>query len=210
MSRPAAVPSFCESHMSEDERRAWDDRYRTGTYRPRSAAGEFLEGWISRLPVGRALDVACGAGRNALRLAEAGHAVDAVDISEVAVEMARAEANKRDLDVNWVVSDLDDYQVATSTYDLITVIRYLNRGLWPRLINGLGPNGWLLVEHHVKTDANVDGPGSPGYRLDPQELLEAFSSLRILFYEETLEPGDQPDRQLALARLIGCKGDPGW
>jgi len=195
--------------MSESERQAWDERYRTGAYEPRPTAGSFLETWIPRLPVGRTLDVACGAGRNAFRLAEAGHRVTAVDVSGVAIDMARAEADRRGLAVEWLVSDLDEYVVAESSFDLITVIRYVNRGLWPRLIDGLGPGGWLLVEHHIRTELDVDGPSSQDFRLRPQELLEAFAPLRIVFYEETLEPGDQDGRPFALARLVACQGDPG-
>lgn len=196
--------------MSDSEREAWDERYRSGSYRPRPAAGSFLERWIPTFPPGRALDVACGAGRNALRLAEAGHRVEAVDVSAVAVEMAQAEADRRGLAVAWTVADLDGYNIPDGEYDLITVIRYVNRDLWPRLITGLAPTGWLLVEHHVRTSVDVAGPSAPDFRLEPQELLEAFSALRIVFYEEVLEPADEEGRRFALARLVACKGNPGF
>jgi len=196
--------------MSEDERRAWDDRYGSGEYQPRPAPGPFLEAWIDRFPAGRALDVACGAGRHALRLAEAGYQVDAIDVSAVAIEMGREEAERRRLEVNWVVADLDDFPLAADTYDVIIVIRYVNPRLWPRLLDALAPDGWLLVEHHLRTTADVDGPGSPEFRLDPQELIEAFGSLRILFYEEALVPSDRPGSQFALARLVATAGRPDW
>jgi SAM-dependent methyltransferase len=196
--------------MSEDERRAWDDRYGSGEYQPRPAPGPFLEAWIDRFPAGRALDVACGAGRHALRLAEAGYQVDAIDVSAVAIEMGREEAERRGLEVNWVVADLDDFPLAADTYDVIIVIRYVNPRLWPRLLDALAPDGWLLVEHHLRTTADVDGPGSPEFRLDPQELIEAFGSLRILFYEEALVPSDRPGSQFALARLVATAGRPDW
>lgn len=196
--------------MSDEERRAWDDRYRSGDYTPRPRAGRFLEDWIDRLPPGRSLDVACGAGRHALRLAEAGHRVDAIDISEVAVAMARSEANRRGLDINWMVADLDDYDPPAGAYDVITVIRYVNRRLWPRLAGSLAPGGWLLVEHHLNTTAEVDGPSSPAFRLDSQELLRAFAELQVLLYQETLEPADRPGAQYALARLVARRdGSPG-
>lgn len=46
--------------MSDDERQRWDEKYRSGEYQSRPTAGAFLESWLPRLPVGRALDVACG------------------------------------------------------------------------------------------------------------------------------------------------------
>jgi SAM-dependent methyltransferase len=194
--------------MSEAERDEWDRRYAAGDYRPRSWPSPFLEGWLGRIPAsGRALDVACGAGRNALRLAEAGFDVDAVDISAVAVEQARAEAQRRGLEVRWHVADLDDLAVAEGRYRLITVIRYRNRSLWPRLVTALAPDGWLLAEHHFRTSAAVDGP-SDTFRLEPGELLEAFGGLRVLLYEEAIET-DRDGSTFALQRIVACSGDPG-
>lgn len=199
--------------MSDDERRRWDERYRSGEYQSRPTAGAFLESWLPRLPVGRALDVACGAGRNAIRLAEAGHQVDAIDISAVGIDMAKAAATDRGLDINWIVADLDRYEPEPGTYDLITVIRFVNRSLWPKLITALQPNGWLLIEHHMQTNLDVDGPSSPDFRLQPQELLQTFGSLRVVYYEETVEPADHPastGERFANARIVACKGSPGF
>lgn len=196
--------------MSETEGLEWECRYADGDYRPRTRPSPFLEEWIDRFPVGRALDVACGAGRNALLLAAAGHRVEAVDISPSAIDMARAESASLGLDVAWKVADLDSAELSPSTYDVITMIRYVNRKLWPRLVAALAPNGWLLIEHHMQTTADVHGPSSPEFRLAPQELLEPFRSLRIISYQETLET-DQPDaRRYALERMVACKGNPGW
>ena len=200
--------------MTKEERLRWDERYNTGSYQPRPAASAFLESWIPRLPVGRSLDIACGAGRNALRLAQAGHDVEAIDISSSGIDMARAEAAKSGLEVAWVVADLDTYQLEEAAYDLITVIRYANPILWPRLAQSLAPDGWLLVEHHMQTELDVLGPTSSSFRLRPQELLEAFSSLRIIYYEEVIEPADHPadagQGMYAVVRMVACNGDPGF
>jgi len=196
--------------MSEDERRNWDSRYATGDYQPRPTAGPFLEDWIDRLPSGRALDIACGAGRHAMRLAEAGLEVEAVDVSAVAIDMARTQAKRRGHEITWIVADLDEHQLPSDTFDVIAVIRYVNRSLWPRLVDALAPGGWLLVEHHMKTNAEVDGPSSPEFRLEPQELLNAFADLRVIFYEELLTDGDRPGRRHALQRLVAVKDGPGW
>ena len=200
--------------MSDEERENWDERYRSGGYQPMPSAGPFLEKWISTFPVGRALDIACGAGRNAIRLAEAGHTVDAIDIPTAGIDLARSEAAQRHLDVNWIVADLDDYELETATYDLITVIRFVDRDLWPRLIDALAPDGWVLVEQHMQTDLDVRGPGSKSFRLGPQEFLRAFADLRIVYYEESVEPSDNPadpgDGSYAIARMVACNGNPGF
>lgn len=196
--------------MSEEERRRWDERYATGEYRARTWVTPFLEQWVPIIPPGRALVVACGPGRNALSLAERGFDVLGVDISDVAVGRARASASDRDLDSEFLVADLDDFSPEPRAFDLITVIRYRNPSLWPGLIDALAPDGWILAEHHMKTTADVAGPASPNFRLDPGELLTAFAGLRIVHYSESVEPADDDTRQYAIQRAVACNGDPGW
>lgn len=196
--------------MSEEERRRWDERYATGEYRARTSPTRYLQEWVSRFRPGRALVIACGPGRNALYLAQRGFDVTGVDISEVAVDRARGSAAERGLDARFVVADLDQLEPEAGAYDLITVIRYRNRGLWPRLVDALAPNGWILAEHHMKTSTDVAGPGSPEFRLDPGELLEAFGSLRVVDYSESIEPSDDDTTNYAIQRAVACNGDPGW
>lgn len=197
--------------MSRDERTRWDERYASGAYVPRAHPSPFLVAWLDHIPVGRALDLATGTGRNALELAEAGFEVDAVDISAVALDRARAEAGQRGLQVRWVEADLDADPLPGAGYDLITVLRYRNRRLWPRLVTALAPDGWLLVEHHLRTSLpDAAGPQDPAFRLEPGELLEACRDLRVVSYVESVEPTDDGQGRFVLARLAACAGDPGW
>jgi SAM-dependent methyltransferase len=197
--------------VSQDERSRWDRRYATGEYLPRTRPAPFLLEWLDRLPVGRALDVATGTGRNALALAEAGYAVDAVDISAVAIDLARTEAERRGLEVRWHVADLDTEPLPGDGYDLITVVRYRDPELWPRLVSALAPGGWILVEHHLRTHReDVVGPSDDAFRLAPGELLAAFGDLRVVHYTERVEPTDDGEGTFVIARLVACAGDPGW
>lgn len=196
--------------MSEEERRRWDVRYGSGDYRPRSHPSTFLDEWIERIPVGRALDVACGAGRHALRLAEAGFDVMGIDISAEALDMAAAEAERRGLGVHWEVADLDVYEPERDAFAAVTVFRYVNHDLWPLLVDALRPDGWILVEHHLQTHLDVGGPSTPEFRLRPGELLEACSDLRVVYYAETLERARKSDTEYLIARIAACNGDPGW
>jgi SAM-dependent methyltransferase len=195
--------------VSDSERVEWDRRYAGGEHHPRTTPAPILVRWLPRLKAGRALDIACGTGGNAVWLAEQGFRVDAIDISRVAIEEARESAESRGLAVGWQVADVDDVAFETDSYDVITVVRYVNRGLWPRLVEALAPDGCILMENHLNTRLDVAGPTSPAFRIDPQELLEAFSGLRILEYSETIETGDSGSR-LAMVRMAACKGDLGW
>ena len=196
--------------MSDEERAHWDRRYAEGEYVPRTSASPFLLEWLERVPVGRALDIATGTGRNALALAEAGFVVDAVDISEVAIEQARGQSEQRGLDVNWIVADLDADPLPGEGYDLVTVVRY-RPSHWSRLRDALAPDGWILVDHHLKTSReDAAGPSSEAFRVAPGELLHAFAGMRILHYAETVGPSGMGGGEFVLVRCVACAGDPGF
>lgn len=195
--------------MTSDEKTRWDERYSTGDYQPRSAPSALVEQAIGLIGPGRALVLACGTGRNAIRLAEAGFEVTAVDISGVAIGMAREDSSNRGVEVDWQVGDVGEVDLPPSTYDLITMIRYVNRNVWPELPGALTSNGWLLMEQHLATYRDVIGP-SGDYRLQPGELLNAFANLRIVQYSEVFEPSERSNGMSCTARLLACTGDPGW
>ncbi len=104
------------------------------------------------------------------------------------------------------VADLDHFDSPEGTFDLVTMIRYVNRDLGLRAAAGLAPNGWLLVEQHLETRRRVFGP-TGAFRVRPGELLRAFAALRIVEYWEG--PVDR-DGKAVLARPAACSGDPGF
>ena len=187
--------------MSGKDRAKWNKRYRDGAYAQRTRPSALLESWIGRIPPGRALDVACGAGRNALYLAAHGFEVDAVDISGEGLNRARASAQQSGLDVNWMERDLDEPLLLEHSYQLILVIRYVNLPLIRSLAASLAPGGYLVCEQHLLTDADVIGPANPSFRVKPGDLQLAAGGLRIHRLEEFLV--EDPDgRMAALARVV--------
>ena len=195
--------------MSDTDRERWNARYASGEYAARVHPSPLLAAWMERLPRGRALDVACGSGRNAIHLAANGYAVDAMDISGVALARARERAEAAGVAVDWIEADLDRPDIARGAYDVIVVARFLDRALIPRLVDALRPGGHVLYDHHYITPADVGGPSSRRFRARPNELLERFRALRVLFYEEGIVT-DPDGRRMALARLVACKGSPGY
>jgi len=196
--------------MSRSDGERWDRRYSDGDYNPSREPAKFLTESLPIIPVGRALVLACGTGRNALQLAAAGFQVDGLDVSPVAIGRARTEGERRGVEVNWRVVDLDQAELEPNTYDLITMFRYMNKPLWTRIADALAPNGWLMMELHLRTSREVAGPQCDEYRLAPQELLDVFADLRIVRYEECFEGSASAGDASALARLLACNGDPGW
>ena len=198
--------------MSERERINWEERWAGGDYRGRSAPSPLIVSWADRLPRGRALDLACGSGRNALYLAERGFQVDALDIAEPALKLVRDAARERGLSVNTILADLDDHALPAETYDLITTSFYLNRSLVPAMKDALKPGGFALHEQHYLTDSEVSGPTDPGFRLRPNELLRLFLDFRVRFFSEGLawEPEREGGRLIALQQLVAQKPPAGF
>jgi SAM-dependent methyltransferase len=192
--------------VSAAERDKWDERYRRGAYEHRNHPTALLAEWLPRLPRGAALDVACGAGRNALFLAAEGYRVDALDISAVGLERGRRAAAERGLALRWLCADLDEPAAAAlpaATYDLIVWVRYIHRGLLPHLIERLRPGGTLLCEQHLATDSDVAGPTNPAFRLQPGELLRSAARLRVLHHYEGAIT-DPDGRTVMLAQLVAA------
>lgn len=190
--------------MSTAERDKWDARYRDGAYEGRAHPTALLAQWLPQLPRGRALDVACGAGRNALFLAANGFAVTALDISAVALARGQRSAEERGLDVTWLCADLDENPATAlpaGTFDLIVWVRYVHRTLMPALAARLAPGGILLCEQHLASAAPVAGPTTAGFRLTPGELERSVAGLTPLHTYEG--PVVDPDgRDVALAQLV--------
>lgn len=193
--------------MSAAERDKWNARYRDGAYAERTHPTALLAEWLPRIPRGRALDVACGAGRNALFLAASGFAVCAADISGVALERGRRAAEQRGLEIEWLEADLDEDPervLPGGRFDLIVWVRYVHRTLMPHLVARLAAGGVLVCEQHLATDVPVAGPTSPGFRLAPGELERSAHGLTVLHAYEG--PVVDPDgRTVALAQLVAKK-----
>ncbi len=186
--------------MSGADREKWDERYRLGAYEDRTHPSAWLERWVPDVTVGRALDVPCGAGRNALYLASRGFAVTGIDISDVALVRAEATARARELSIEWITRDLDNGHGMTGVFDLIVMIHYVDVDLVRDLACHLAPGGHLIAEMHLATDRPVAGPQDPAFRVAPGVLRDAAGHLDILGHSEEIV--EDPDgRTVALARL---------
>ena len=137
--------------MSDQDRDKWNQRYSEGSYHKNNPV-TFLQDWLPKFPVGRALDVACGAGRNAVLLAQAGYEVDAIDISREGLKLARQSAEKLGVSINWIEQDLDEPFLFDTDYAVILVMWYVDLALISRLCDCLAPGGYLICEEHLVTD----------------------------------------------------------
>jgi len=164
--------------------RDWNERYRKGA--ADSAASPLLIRAVSSARPGHALDLACGAGRNAIFLASQGWFVTAVDSSEVAIEQLQTRIVRDHLPIKAVLADLErgEFEIPPRSFDLICDIFYLQRTLFPSLRDGLRDAGLFVGSiHMVDRDPTVK-PMNPSFLLEPGELRREFEGWERLHDEE--------------------------
>jgi len=164
----------------------------------------FLVENLPLLPKGRVLDVAMGAGRNAIYLARMGFDVEGVDISSESVNSAREAAARAGVIIRAEVADLEkDYRIGTGAYDAIICFNYLQRSLVPQIKAGLRVGGVLIYETFLIEQAQWAKPKNPYFLLQHNELLRLFADLRCLRYREGIFESGK-DRK-AIASIVAVK-----
>ena len=172
---------------SNATRKKWDARYRDTHINAISVANVLLqnqqliptEGWV--------LDLAAGLGGNALFLAQKGLEVHAWDISPVAIEKINTTAQQQGLTIHTQIRDCVEQPPEANSFDLIIVSRFLERSLCPAISAGLKPGGLLFYQTYTQAKQESDGPGNPHFLLEKGELLELFSELHVVVYQEGSE-----------------------
>lgn len=159
----------------------WDERYSQGEHIAHEPL-PLLARAVETLTPGHALDVACGAGRHAILLAERGWQVTAVDASRVGIELTKARARERGVKVDARVADLErgEFVIEPESYDLICVCHYLQRDLFPHIRAGVRVGGRLIAVIHMVDDAPDAKPMNPAFLLEPGELRAEFRGWEIL------------------------------
>jgi SAM-dependent methyltransferase len=158
----------------------WERRYRADEETSASSPHLLVVQAASSLPPGRALDLACGTGCNALWLAEHGWSVTAVEGSPTALEILRRRATG--LNVETHLADLEDvgFTIQPGRYDLIAMCYYFQRSLIEECRLGLVPGGVIVMI------ALLIEPGKEHstFRLRPGELRGYFADWQILHHHE--------------------------
>lgn len=182
----------------------WDQRFRTEECVLGNDPSAYLSDNIELIkklaPGKRALDIACGEGRNSIFLAKQGFEVVGLDISEAGLEKARAWMARESVRIDLRTVDLERYHI-TDRFDLIINFNFLLRGLIPEAIAALAPGG-VLVFDTLMDSPYVPCPHKKEYMLEPGELLAIFRT----FKGEILLPEERPYDQMPTAKLIFRKG----
>jgi len=195
--------------MSLKDKEKWDVKYlkKSQLLIPRDASIH-LQNFIDKINKGKALDLACGTGRNTLYLAQNGFEIDAQDIAQIALDTLdkQLKAEKLSHLVNIKLVDLDNFVVKEDSYNLILMCNFLNRELIEKAKQSLNKDGIFIVETYMVDEKNEKENSDKINLLDKDELKKIFAdSYEILFYDEyNNEPHEiyQMKKQVIVARKI--------
>lgn len=169
------------------DRKAWNERYSGQELLWGAEPNRFLAEELRDLrPRGRALDLACGEGRNAIWLAKLGWAVTAVDYSDVALQRARRLAADQHVTVDWIEADVTSFVLPAAAFDLVA-IAYLHvpgtsrRAVLTRAAPALRVGGILFMIGHARLNLThgVGGPQQAELLWEPSEIRGEVAALGL-------------------------------
>jgi len=163
----------------------WNQRYRELEKLPK--VNESVKRFAKMAKRGRALDIACGAGQNALYLSNLGFKVDAIDIASEGLKFIENRPS-----INTIETDITQYEPPKEGYDLIVSIHFLERSIFPKIPGWLKEGGLVICETFTYKKQNFN----PAYTLQKNELLHLLDTLEIIHYKL------QGDKALAVAKKL--------
>jgi SAM-dependent methyltransferase len=202
------------------DRDRWNRRYAGTELIWTADANRFLVTEARELAPGRALDVACGEGRNAVWLAERGWKVTGVDFSDVGLAKAARLAAERGVSVDWIHADVLEYVPPPGAFDLVIVF-YLHvaaaarREVLARAAGAVSGGGRLLVVGHDTSNPaeGHGGPQDPTILFTADDLAGELPGLTIERAERVRRPVASADEGVvaldALVRAVRKPGSPG-
>jgi len=176
-------PQSGPARERESDRERWNRKYSSAQDSDDPPAA--LVSVLDMLPTsGRALDIAGGRGTTAAVLALRGLQVTVADVSRLALDMAVRRAGQLDVSVETVEIDLRADPPPAGPWELITVFHYLDRAIFPSLIDRLVPGGLLVVGIATRTHLQRHSRPGPGFVLDDGEILTLTPGLDMVHHRE--------------------------
>jgi SAM-dependent methyltransferase len=196
------------------KREDWDRRYAEVDNLWSRKPNRWLMAEVEGLSPGRALDLACGEGQNAVWLAEKGWKVLGVDYSSVAIARARERASAAGVDADFLCADLLELEPEPRAYDLVIVL-FLHlpsqdhHTVLARAAEALGPAGTFVFIGHdlANLTEGVGGPSDPDLLHTPDDIAAQLPGLQIEKAERILRDVDDADRP-AIDSLVRATRSP--
>jgi tellurite methyltransferase len=191
----------------------WNERYSARQGLHDLVPSSPLPAAISGVAPGLALDLACGAGRHALYLAQHGWQVVAVDGSQVGIDLLRQEAQRLKLleRITTHVADLESeppgFVIDAARYDLICDFYYLHRPLFPAIRDGVRPGGRFVAAIHILSSGEAPHM-NPAFLLHPGELLSLAHSWGFVPLHTHEGPSQESGHSHGTAELVARRPVP--
>lgn len=199
-----------------DPRQFWDARYGEAGYAYGSESNDFLREQATRLPLGDALCLAEGEGRNGVYLAELGHRVTVQDLSPIGLEKAQQLARARGVAIDTLCGDLRDFRPAAESTDLVVAIWMhlppaLRADVLGRAMTALRPGGHLILEAYSPRQLalGTGGPPTADLLVEPAQLQAELAGLELLVLNERerlVHEGPYHQGTSAVVQAVGHKG----
>lgn len=190
--------------MGAGDRDRWNEKWSaagTGTGHG-SKLVDLLDPWLP--PTGRLLDIAGGGSGDAIELAQRGLSVTVCDVSDVGLEVARTRASDAGVAVHTEQRDLEAEPLPEGPWDVITVANYLQRDLFPAMVDALAPGGLLGVVIATQTNLERNEHPRAEFLLTPGELPSFLADLEIVHYSKAWRANGRHEAH-AVARRAGAE-----
>ena len=202
--------------MADYKSNFWDERYSFEEYVYGTEPNQFFREQIDKISIpGKLLLPGEGEGRNAVYAARSGWQVDAFDQSKTAKEKALRLAEKYKVNINYSVTDLNNFSADTNNYKAAAVIFVhlppVERvELHKKLISSLSKGGIIILELFSKNQLGKEsgGPQDMAMLSSVEEIHEDFKKLKIILLEERnlyLNEGDKHSGEASVVRFVGLK-----
>jgi SAM-dependent methyltransferase len=167
-------------------REDWNARYAASELLWTAEPNRRFASEVEDLEPGRALDLACGEGRNAVWLAERGWRTTGVDFSDVALAKAERLAASRGVEVEWVLADVLEHELERGAFELVAVL-YLQlpheqlAEVLHTSVGALAPGGTLVVLGHDTTNLTHGhgGPRDASVLFTPEDVVPHLERLVV-------------------------------
>jgi len=178
----------------------WNARYREKGAVWGAGPNQFVVDRMAGMTALRVLDLGSGQGRNAIWMAQQGHQVTAVDISDVATAQGLEAAERFGVEVDFIAADLAVWDPPAGAFDLV-LLAYMQlpeagrRSLHAKAVQVLVPGGRVLIvgHHRDNLENGVGGPPLPEMLFTESELAADFAGLEIIENNRVLRHVDQGD-----------------
>ena len=169
------------------QKELWNDRYRQRGALWGADPNQFVVDRLGGLAPSRVLDIGSGQGRNAIWLAQHGHRVTAVDISDVATAQGQEIADHLGVEVDFIAADLASWVPPEESFDLVLLAYMqapepLRREIHAKAMRALARGGRVLVvaHHRDNLEHGFGGPPMPEVLFDEEDLAADFAQLRVI------------------------------